>query len=219
MKNFIALFGAVAAASLSTTAYAQDEASSRFSVGITAGSLGIGPEVGFRFSDYVGVRGNATLLSVSHDIDSGNINYDGKVKLKSGGAMVDFYPFKGGFRISGGVRINGNEARAIATPTGTVTVGNTSYPASAVGTLRTETDIKNVAPALTLGYGGGLSKGLVFGVEAGALFQGSVKIKPITYTGSAISAADLEAERRDIQDDIDGYKVYPILQLTLGYRF
>jgi hypothetical protein len=56
-------------------------------------------------------------------------------------------------------------------------------------------------------------------VEAGALFQGRVKLNRFTATTSLISAADLERERADLQDDVDDYKVYPILQLTLGYRF
>ena len=85
------------------------------------------------------------------------------------------------------------------------------------------------APALTLGYGGGMTRGLTFGVEAGVLFQGSVKVKPLTITGScansappagcATLAADLETERLSVNDDIDGYKLYPILQVSVGYRF
>ena len=56
-------------------------------------------------------------------------------------------------------------------------------------------------------------------MEAGALFQGKVRINRFTTTSSLIRPADLERERRDLQDDVDKYKVYPILQLTAGYRF
>jgi hypothetical protein len=31
--------------------------------------------------------------------------------------------------------------------------------------------------------------------------------------------AQLANERAEIEDDIDNYKVYPILQIGLGYRF
>ena len=230
IKSRIAIVGILLAAS-STAVQAKDGDDARFKVGITAGTLGIGPEVSYRLSERLGVRGNATFLSISRDIDSDDITYDGKVKLQSGGVMLDVYPFGGGFRVSGGLRINGNKARGIASPnSGTsYTINGTTYSATDIGTLRADTDIKNVAPALTLGYGGGLSNGLVFGVEAGALFQGSVKIKPLTITGVCAGAsppptcatltADLDAERRSVNDDIDGYKVYPILQLSVGYRF
>lgn len=219
MKKTLAFVVAALATTVSASAYAEDGGSAPFSVGITGGSLGIGPEVGYRFSEKLGVRANATFLNISHEIDSSGINYDGKAKLKSGGVMLDLYPFGGGFRVSGGVRINGNEARAVATPTQNVTVGGTSYTPAQVGTLRAETDINNLAPTLTIGYGGGLSRGITFGIEAGAMFQGSVKIKNVVSSTGAIAQADLDREARSIEDDIDGFKVYPVLQLSLGYRF
>lgn len=222
MKKSFAFLVAMLAATTSFAAYAAEGDDARLSIGITGGTLGIGPEASYRVSEMFGVRANATFLNISRGIDSSGINYDGKAKLKSGGVMVDVYPFGGGFRLSGGLRINGNEARVVASPTQNVQVGNTTYTPAEIGTLRTETDLKSLAPTLTLGYGGGLSKGLVFGIEGGAMFQGKMKIKPLTYTGSApigLIAADLERERLEIQDDIDDYKIYPILQLTLGYRF
>lgn len=224
-------FISLAALAAASPALAADDDTGRFTVGVTGGTLGIGPEIGYRISENIGVRANATFLSISHNIHSDDINYDGKVKLQSGGAMLDIYPFGGGFRISGGARINSNKARGIGKPTnGFYTINGVQYDASNfVTSVRADTDIKDFAPALTLGYGGSISSGFTFGVEAGALFQGRVKIKPLTITGQCATnpaqvgcsniVADLEAERQSVNDDIDGYKVYPILQLTLGYRF
>lgn len=230
MKTAIATIVSAGAMLAATPALAKEGDNARLSVGVTAGTLGIGPEVGYRFSNNLGVRGNASFLSISHDLNSNDINYNAKLKLQSGGVMVDVYPFGGGLRISGGLRINGNKARGIGAPNSGTSydIDGTTYTSAQIGTLRAETDINTVAPALTLGYGGGLSKGLVFGIEAGALFQGSVKAKPLTITGLCSSSsvagcstivADLEAERQSVNKDIDGYKVYPILQLTVGYRF
>lgn len=227
-KRF-ALFTLLIAAS--STAVQAKEDVARFKVGITAGTLGVGPEVSYRLSEHIGIRGNVTLLSVSGDINSDGITYESKIKLQSGGVMLDAYPLGGGFRVSGGLRVNGNKASGLASPNSdtSYTINGTTYSAADIGNLRAETDIKNLAPALTLGYGGGLSNGLVFGIEAGALFQGSVKIKPLTLTGAcagssppatcATVVADLDAERRSVNDDIDRYKVYPVLQLSVGYRF
>lgn len=213
------------------TAQAQDGDDARFKVGVTAGSLGVGPEVSYRFSENIGIRGNLTFLSISRDIESDDINFDAKLKLASGGAMIDLYPFGGGFRVSGGLRVNGNKVRGIAEPNAGASyeIDGQTYTATQIGTLTAETDINKVAPSLTIGYGGGLSKGLVFGIEAGALFQGAVKIKPLTITGTCVGssppagcgsiAANLEAERVSVNEDIDNYKVYPILQLSIGYRF
>jgi len=189
------------------------------SFGVTGGTLGIGPEAGYRFSNTVGLRANATFLSVSHGFDSDDIDYDGKVKLKSAGAMVDVYPFGGGFFLSGGARINGNKGRAVATPTAPVEINGTTYTPAQIGTLRGRAETKNFAPQLTLGYAGKLREGFFFGFEAGALFQGRVRLPALTSTGTGVGLADLNAERADLEDDIDDYKVYPILQLRIGYRF
>lgn len=219
----------VASCTVASPALADDTDNARFRVGVTGGTLGVGPEVAYRLNDRLGIRANATFLSISRSFDSDDIGYDGKVKLGSAGAMLDVYPFKGGFRISGGVRINGNKARATAEPDGgSYDINGTSYTTAEIGTLQAKTDIANVAPMLTIGYGGGTKSGFTFGIEAGALFQGAVRIKPLTYTGTLLNSndpravslrSDIEAERASIQDDIDKYKVYPVLQLTIGYRF
>lgn len=225
------LFCAAICVASATSAHAGEQGDARFKLGVTAGTLGVGPEISYRLSDNVGVRGNLTFLSISRDIESDDINFDASLKLASGGAMIDVYPFKGGFRVSGGLRINGNKVRGVAQPNSGTSydIDGTIYTAGQIGTLTAETEINRVAPALTLGYGGGLSKGLVFGIEAGALFQGAVKVRPLTITGTcagtsppaacASLAADLEAERQSLNNDISGYKVYPILQLSIGYRF
>lgn len=235
MRNFnirqaIAMV-ALACALTAGTAQAQHDDNARLKLGITAGTLGVGPEASYRVSETIGVRGNLTFLSISADIDSDDLVYDANLKLQSGGVMLDVHPFGGGFRISGGFRINGNRARGVASPNAGASydLDGTTYSAEQIGTLTADTKIKKVAPAFTLGYGGGMSRGLVFGVEAGVLFQGSVRVNPLTLTGTCAGAAaparcstlaaDLDAERQSVNDDIDGYKLYPILQLSVGYRF
>ena len=212
-------------------AQAGDGEESKFKVGLTAGTLGIGPEISYRISDYLGVRGNATFLSVSRSLDSDDITYDAKLKLQSGGAMLDIYPFQGGFRVSGGLRLNGNQASGVGKPNDGLNfeINGNEYTAAQIGTLRAETEIRNVAPSLTLGYGGGISKGFTFGVEAGILFQGSVEVGKLSTSGlcagtappanCATLAGDLDAERRSVNEDIRKYNVWPILQLSIGYRF
>ncbi|WP_294328045.1 hypothetical protein [uncultured Sphingomonas sp.] len=196
---------------------------STFSVAVTAGTLGIGPEIGWRLSDHVGIRGGASFLNVTQSFDSDDVEYDGKIKLQSFGAMADVYPFGGNFRISGGARINSNQVGVSATPTGTVTINDNDYTAAQVGTLSGVAKPKHFSPALTAGWSGKNARGFMFGFETGVLFQGAFKLDRFQATGTARNnatfQADLEAERRSLQDDIDKVKVYPILQLAIGYRF
>lgn len=231
LKSATVSLAILIAGATASAAHAGDGEEGRMKIGVTAGTLGIGPEIGYRLSETVGLRANATFITISGQIDGDDLTYDASLKLKSGGVMVDLYPFGGGFRVSGGLRANGNGARAIAIPNSgsNYEIDGTTYTAAQIGTLTAETDVKGLAPSLTIGYGGGLSKGLSFGIEAGVLFQGSVTIKPLTFTGVCASssppagcatlAADLDAERLSVNDDISGYKAYPILQFSIGYRF
>lgn len=193
------------------------------SVAVTGGTLGVGPEVGVRFSDMLGVRGSASFLGVNTDFDSDDVTYDGHLKLESYGAMLDVYPMGGHFRVSAGARINKNRARVDATPTSSVEIGNATYTPAQIGTLRGRADVKNIAPALTLGWSGARQRGFMFGFDAGVLFQGRVRVRNFTASGTAASnatfQANLESERRSLQDDVNDYKLYPIVQLAIGYRF
>ena len=201
---------------VSTTARAEEGA---LAARITGGTLGIGPEVGYRLSPTVGVRANATFLSFSHSFNSDDIDYEGHARLKSGGVMVDVYPWGGGFFLSGGARINDNHGHATANPTSSRTIGGVAFTPEQIGTLSGRGETKNLAPQLTLGYGGSLKRGFTAGFEAGALFQGKVRVRNFRSSTDLIPAVNLEEERRDVQGDVDDYKVYPILQITLGYRF
>lgn len=226
IKNLIALsmlaFGTTPLAAQDTAASGQDRGGN-FSARITAGTLGIGPELGYRFSETVGVRAAASFLSINQGFESDGIDYDGNVRLRSGGAMFDVYPFGGGFRLSAGGRFNGNRARLVATPTQDVEIDDETYTPAEVGTLTGLATVKSFAPALTLGYGGSLRRGFVFGIEGGVLFQGALRVEEFTSTGTLANDPDfrqaLEDERQELQQDAEDYKLYPILQLSLGYRF
>lgn len=222
-KAWAAFAAVMTAATIVAPAAAQD--GPRVLLGVTGGTLGIGPEAGLRFARHIGVRASATFLNVSADFDSSDITYGGDLELKSYGAMVDLHPFGGSFRISGGARINRNRVAVRATPSasGTISVGGADYTAAQVGTLSGGADVGKLAPALTMGFGGSKKKGFLIGIESGILFQGRARLRQFTATGTAANdpafRASLEAERQDLQEDIDKVKIYPIAQLMIGWRF
>lgn len=222
MRRFLIL-ASIAAAGAASPAGAQSTGrAGSASVGITGGTLGIGPEVDYRVSDLVAIRANGTFLSASHDVDSDDISYNGKLKLSSVGAMLDFYPTQSGFRLSAGARASSNKVRLRATPTGDVEVGDVVYTPAEVGVLSGDVKANSLAPTLTLGWSGGAARGVSFGFEAGGMFHGSPKVRNLKATGLLATDPDfqeqLAIESRELEDDID-YKIYPIVQVSLGYRF
>ena len=196
-----------------------------FAAGLTGGTLGVGPELSWRVSDHVGIRGNATFLGISASPQSDDLEYRADLKLASYGGMIDLYPFGSSFRVSGGARINNNRATLDAElgDEATIDIGDGVYTADEVGTLSGKADFKKFAPMFTIGLGGSNRRGFFFGADAGILLQGSVKVSEFTATGSLENdpqfRADLEQERRDLQEDLEKYKVYPVLMATIGVRF
>lgn len=201
------------------TAQEPDGETSHLNFGVTAGSLGIGPEIGYRISRNIGVRASATFLGISRGYDSDDVQYHGKVRLQSFGAMLDLFPFGGAFRLSGGLRVGGNRIQVDATPTGETDIGNGSYSPAQIGTLTARAKPARVAPAFTIGTGGGTGKGFFIGAEGGVLLQGRFRVTDFTASGGAVSKADLDMERASLQQDIDALKIWPIAQIKLGYRF
>ncbi len=55
------------------------------------------------------------------------------------------------------------------------------------------------------------------------MFQGRPEIDNLSATGTLASnaafQASLRAEEEEIEEDIDNYKVYPIVQFSIAYRF
>jgi hypothetical protein len=210
----------VVASTLATPVIAQE---SRWNVGLTGGTLGVGPQVAFRPNPYVGLRANAAFLSVSRDEDVDDINYEGDLNLNSYGAMLDWFPTGGGLRISLGGRINNTDIDLVGRPTTNVTVGNTTYTPQQIGTLSGTVTTDDFAPMLTIGYGGTLAEGFTMGAEIGVLWQGEPEIGNLQGSGLLASTAqfqaDIEREEREIEDDLSDYDMWPILQFEFLYRF
>jgi hypothetical protein len=218
-SHFFWALTALAAASAAPTSAADGV----WTVGVSAGTQGAGPEVAYRAGEYFGLRANAGYLPYNRDQTVNQIAYSGKLKLNSFGVAADWYPIAGGLRISAGLRSNNNKIDLSATPANPVTVGNNTYTPAQVGTLSGSVKGNDFAPMLSLGYGGTLARGLTIGAELGVMFQGSPKLQNYQATGMFASdptfQSDLQIERARVQDKVHSYQYWPIAQIELLYRF
>lgn len=199
-------------------------AEGQWTLGLSGGTLGAGPEVAYRFGTHLGVRANAGFFSISRSEELDDVDYDGDIDLNSFGAMLDWYPMGGGFRVSLGARANNTEIDIKGTPTTNVEIGSTTYTPAQIGTLTGTITTDDFAPALTLGYGGTLAEGFTFGFELGVLFQGSPEIENLRSTNGLLSTnpvvlANLRQEELRIEEDAEDYEYWPVLQLHFLYRF
>jgi hypothetical protein len=227
-KNMAALLVAASALACGSNAFAADgDEGGHLQVGLVGGSLGFGPELGYRLNGLFGLRANGTFFNYNKDGEEDDYDYEGKLKLKSLGLMADIYPFGGSFRLSVGARSSKNRVNAVVTPTTNIEIGDQTYTPQQAGTLTGEVTFKKMAPTVMLGWGGKLKGGLHFGAEIGLMLQGSPKVS-VSSTGALANdqtaagqqfRAELQQEVDEAEEDAKDFKAWPVLQLHLSYRF
>ncbi len=190
----------------------------------TISTLGIGLETGVRLNESFGVRFGGNWLSVDFDRTVDDVDYEADATLASLGTLLDYHPFRGGFRLSGGLRFNFNEAGLTGVPNGDVTIGDQTFAASDVGTLEGDVSYDVVAPYIGLGYGATLLQGaLTIGFDLGVMYQGKADVdldaRGGALEGNAVLEANLAIEEEDIEDDLEDFIVYPVIGLAAVYRF
>ncbi len=184
-------------------------------LGVRAGSTGLGVDFGWGVLPTLGARVGASALNFNTDVDSGNVDYDAKVKVGMLSGLLDWSPF-GPFRITAGL-VGGNNKIDVTSQTGTFNINGTPQSGTLSGTVKPG---HSVAPYLGVGYGNVWTRGVNFYFDAGIVFQGSPKVE-LTCTGSGCAAAqgDIEAEERRLAEELKRYKYYPVLNvgITIGF--
>ena len=157
--------------------------------------------------------------------------------------MMDWHPFDGGFRVTGGAFMNKSEIAAGAKGEN-VMIGGRRYS----GSLNLDADFDRFAPYLGVGYTGGRDRGgFGFVFDAGVLFSGAPNLSAsgsasgeagsctfevddegrATLAGDAVCESanlgdlksDLESEHSKLARDLDDFKLYPVVSLGVSYRF
>lgn len=215
---------AISALLLSTGASAQ--------VGITAdaGSTGAGFHLVVPMETTLNGRFGANYFKHDFDKTSNGIDYQVKGKLQTFDILFDWYLREGSpFRLTGGLVYNGNQGDVRANPNqlGKYTLNGTSYASADVGILSGRIDYRKAAPYLGIGWGNALAPSSRWSVntDLGFFYQGNPNVKLASVgctTSQAVCTAlarDVAAEQVRLRSDVDGFKVYPVLRASLGYRF
>ena len=194
-------------------------------LGIKASTLGAGVEFDKAINEYLGIRLGLNYFQYDSTVSVDDIEYDSSVNLQSGGAIVDWYPFAGAFRLTGGIMLNGNDGDVSATPDKPVYVGDTVYTPQQVGTLSGSFSFDTLAPYAGIGWTSNRDKGegLSFAFDIGVLFQGAPSIDNYHASGPIADnpgfQLDIDKEVTKLEDDLDSFRYYPVVALTLMYRF
>ena len=239
-RTFLALLMAFCAGALLPTCSAQSGGDApKFGVALSAGSLGAGVEgaVSVLHRSNVRVGFNYFSYSLSGTDSNDNLGYNGKLRLASAEALWDQYLvgpvhisagalIYDGFQGTGNVHVAGGGSFSL---NGVTYYSDASDPVTGTGMLSS----RKVAPEVLLGFGNLVPRRRHFTVNVGVAFQGSPNAQ-LNLGGSAcaglatgcapISAqpavqANIAAEQSKINNSLAPFKYYPVVRLSIGYRF
>lgn len=196
-----------------------------FAVGANGGTPGIGLNATLGVAEKLNLRGVFNFFEYDFDESDEGIDYDLEFDLSSFGALIDWHPMGGSFRISGGVFANGNEITGDGRgQSGSIVeFGDVIFDADDLGTVVGSVDFDDVAPYLGVGWGNAVGDGRwTFMVDIGVFFQGEPDVSLGTVgTDPAIAAlveAETAREEAELEDDVDGYEFYPYLSFGVGFK-
>lgn len=225
MRTIVNLAASTAAVALCAfPAAAQQGANAPVAIGVSAGTLGLGGEASIKATETVVFRltgsyyGIDLTESANKATNGASSDYKFDVTALFGGALLDWHPWSGGFRLTAGVRYADLQLKA--QELNGRTIGNNSYTAAQVGTVHTT--VKNsqqAAPYVGLGYDAAHFKGPGFnfslGLDVGAMYAGKADVKISTDRSVAGLSTDIAKETKDLEDKLGKYTLfYPVLMLT-----
>lgn len=183
---------------------------------------GIGAALGL--ASWAGLHADIDGFNVTHDFHAGDNEFHGTLHVRHAGLYLDLFPFAGsGFRVTTGALFNRDRLESDVVPeNGYYSLDGNRIPAALLGgqTVSMQARFPAVMPYLGIGFGHKpVSKGLGFVADIGVAYG-----RPqVSFSGPEALAvlggsAAIEEENR-IRDSIQRYRVYPVVQIGVSYRF
>jgi hypothetical protein len=203
-----------------STAFAEDHG---HAIGFKAGALGLGIEYTYQINERFALRGGINDSNYDTEGEESDITYNLDVVWDSIAVGVDLHPMKSPFRLSAGVLSSDNRIEALSRPTTNVTIGDTVYTPSEVGTLAGVAHFDDTMPFLGLGWDWSRNKKR-FGVslDLGLVDQGKAQVELIgtgSLLGDPAFRADIEAEEAELEDSLEDLEIAPFATLGFMFRF
>ena len=191
-------------------------------LGIKAGTLGLGAEATWQPLPWFDLRGGFNIFDYDEEGSQSGINYDATLALQTLYATANFRVPASPLRFAAGLFANDNELEMFSQDAGSYDIAGTIYTAGEVGTLTSRATFNSLSPYAGIGFDFGLFEKMGLNVDLGVLVQGSPKVS-LAANGSLANdpgfMAALEDERRQLEEEVDKLKVYPVVSLALNFSF
>ncbi|MDB5793467.1 MAG: hypothetical protein JWQ80_3491 [Massilia sp.] len=195
---------------------------------VDLGTTGLGLHLTTPLAAQLNARVGLNYANYSSSGNTSDVQYDFKLKLASIDALLDYHPFGGAFRVSGGLIHNGNSIDVNARPNanGSYTINGRNYSAASVGQMKGEVEFRKVAPYLGIGWGNAAqAAGWGVGMDLGVAFQGRPRTSLVSTGCAALAAVctqianDVAAENAKLAEEVKDLKFYPVVRVGVSYRF
>ncbi len=198
-------------------------ADKNFGIGAKAGTLGIGVEGTWRALPWIDLRLGMNRFDYDDSGTYAGVPYDGTLSMDTLYGTANFRFPLSPFRVTAGLYDNGNELQLESfAPGGTYEIGGIEFDADDVGTLRSVSSFSGTSPYLGVGYDFTVLGRVGLNLDFGVLWQGE---PDVTLTADGDLASDplfqdaLEAERQELEDEVDDYKAWPVISLGFVVNF
>jgi len=212
---------------------AVESQSSGYAITGKVSTLGFGIEGTGAISPNFNGRLGFNYFDFGINTEQADIDYDADVRLLSATALVDWFPSsRSDFRLTGGLAYNNNRVEGTARSAETLEIGGVEFPLALVGQLEGELTFPNtISPYIGIGYGNPARQGRQFGfsIDLGILFAGSPQVDlnatgPVgTLVGAPVVGPLLQdaiqQEEEDLEDELRGLRIYPVLSIGVSYQF
>jgi hypothetical protein len=198
-------------------------ASAQLGVGVRAGTTGLGADVGISLSPTIMLRGGLGIQPVNPKMTLSDIDFEVNLPGSFGQVGIALLPSGGGLRLEGGLLYKPDDTTINGTFTTNQEFNGQSYTPAQIGTISgTAASEKTWAPYAMLGFGKISSAGIGLYLDLGAAFVGTSDLTVVSnglYANNAQFKADLAAQEQKWEDDINKYKIYPMVNLGLRIGF
>lgn len=220
----ILVFCGVSIGRLCAAEEAEDGGVAGFSLKI--GTLGYGVDFTLGLASEINTRLGLNMFSYEPDVgddeeDEGPEDIEVELDWQTIPILLDWHPWAENFRFSLGAVVNNNEVVLTADIGEEVEINDRSY---VISDLQGKVTFDPVAPYLGIGWGNARRAGPVkFAFDLGVMFQGAPQVE---LTATAASAgqqtqlqADLDAEKAELEDDLDAFTMYPVISFGISFVF
>jgi len=196
------------------------------------GILGIGAGYSHSINERFGVRADfSTVGTYETDGTADNLKYDAEFKANQLGLYGDYFPFGGSFRLTAGLHSRKLESSVVGRHDGSsIDIGGLKFTGllDDNDTVTGKVKWDSIAPYLGIGWGHHAKQGKGFGfiADIGVSFGSpstslgvSSQLRGKLDTLGQDTDAEIEKQRREIDDEVAGISIFPHAFIGLSYRF